>query len=123
MEFGMGIHGEAGVRQVDLLTADETADQLLDDILADDLKIESGDDVVALVNGYGGTTRMEMFLVMRRMHAYLEGKGIHVYASELGEFCTAQEMGGVSVTLTKLDDELKPFYDAEADSPGYIKHA
>lgn len=122
MEFGMGIHGEAGVRQVDLMTADDTADELLKDILADDLEINSGDEVVALVNGYGGTTRMEMFLVMRRMHAYLEERGIKVHASELGEFCTAQEMGGVSVTLTKLDDELKSFYDASADSPGYIKH-
>ena len=65
---------------------------------------------------------MEMFLVMRRMHSYLEEKGITIHATELGEFCTAQEMAGVSVTLTKLDDELKKYYDKPANSPGYKKH-
>jgi len=122
MEFGMGIHGEAGIRQVDLMTANETADQLIEAIVVD-LPFKAGDEVVALVNGYGGTTRMEMFLLMRRIHENLERRGLKVHASELGEFCTAQEMGGVSVTLTKLDDELKSFYDAAADSPGYVKHA
>jgi dihydroxyacetone kinase-like protein len=121
MEFGMGIHGEAGVSQVDLMTADDTAVKLLDDILKD-LPFESGDEVIALVNGYGATTRMEMFLVMRRMHSYLEEKGLKIHATELGEFCTAQEMAGVSVTLTKLDDELKKYYDKPANSPGYKKH-
>ena len=118
MEFGMGLHGEAGIRQCDLLTADETADELLAAIIAD-LPFRAGDEVIALVNGYGATTRMEMFLVMRRMHAWLAEKGIAIHASELGEFCTAQEMGGVSVTLMRLDEELKKFYDATADSPGY----
>ena len=121
MEFGMGLHGEAGVKQVDLLTADETAEALLDEILKD-LPFESGNEVVALINGYGSTTRMEMFITMRRVHSYLNEKGISVYATELGEFCTAQEMGGISLTLMKLDDELKKYYDMPADSPGYVKH-
>jgi len=120
MEFGMGLHGEAGVRQVDLMTADDTANTLLDDLVAD-LPFESGDEVIALISGYGQTTRMEMFIVMRRVHAYLEEKGISVYASEVGEFCTAQEMGGISLTLMKLDDELKKYYAMPADSPGYVK--
>jgi len=120
MEFGMGIHGEAGVRQTDLKTADATAEALIDDIVKD-LPFESGDEVIALINGYGATTRMEMFLVMRRMHSYLEEKGISIHATELGEFCTAQEMAGVSVTLTKLDDELKKYYNMPANSPGYKK--
>ena len=77
---------------------------------------------MALINGYGSTTRMEMFIVMRRVHSYLNEKGISVYATELGEFCTAQEMGGISLTLMKLDDELKKYYDMPADSPGYVKH-
>ncbi|MEM7394924.1 MAG: dihydroxyacetone kinase subunit DhaK, partial [Verrucomicrobiota bacterium] len=121
IEFGMGLHGEAGVKRVPMMTADEAAVQLLDLILAD-LPFKSGDEVIALVNGYGSTTRMEMFLIMRKMHDYLKEKGISVYASELGEFCTAQEMAGVSVTLTKLDDEIKTYYDGPADSPGYKKH-
>jgi dihydroxyacetone kinase-like protein len=121
MEFGMGLHGEAGVKQVDLLSADETAAALLDEIL-EDLPFESGDEVIALINGYGSTTRMEMFIVMRRVHSYLQEKGISVYGTELGEFCTAQEMGGISLTLMKLDHELKKYYDMPADSPGYVKH-
>lgn len=120
MEFGMGIHGEAGVKQVDVMSANDTAEELLNNILAD-LPFESGDEVIALINGYGATTRMEMFIMMRHMHKFLEEKGISIYETELGEFCTAQEMAGVSVTLTKLDDELKKYYDAPADSPGYKK--
>lgn len=121
IEFGMGLHGEAGVKRVPMMTADETAVHLLDLILAD-LPFERGDEVIALVNGYGSTTRMEMFIMMRKIHAYLNEMGISVYSSELGEFCTAQEMAGVSVTLTRLDDDIKKFYDGPADSPGYKKH-
>ena len=117
----MGLHGEAGVKQVDLLSADETAAALLDPIL-EDLPFKSGDEVIALINGYGSTTRMEMFVVMRRVHANLQEKGISVYGTELGEFCTAQEMGGISLTLMKLDNELKKYYAMPADSPGYVKH-
>ena len=120
MEFGMGIHGEAGIEQVDLMTADATAERLIDGIV-EDLPFKSGDDVIALVNGYGATTRMEMFIVMRHMHKYIESKGMTIHETELGEFCTAQEMAGVSVTLMKLDDELKKYYDMPADSPGYVK--
>lgn len=120
MEFGMGLHGEAGVRQVDLMTADDTADALLGDIVAD-LPFEEGDEVVALISGYGQTTRMEMFIVMRRVHAFLEERGISIYGSELGEFCTAQEMGGISMTLMKLDDEIKKYHDMPANGPGYVK--
>ena len=120
MEFGMGIHGEAGIEQVDLMTADATAEKLIDGIVKD-LPFKAGDDVIALVNGYGATTRMEMFIVMRHMHKYLEKLGMSVHDTELGEFCTAQEMAGVSVTLMKLDDELKKYYDTPADSPGYVK--
>lgn len=121
MEFGMGLHGEAGVKQVDLMTANETAEYILNEII-NDLPFQSGDEAIALINGYGSTTRMEMFIVMKRIHSYLAEKGISVYASELGEFCTAQEMGGISITLMKLDEELKHYYQMPADSPGYHKH-
>ncbi len=120
MEFGMGLHGEAGIKKVDLMTADETAVTILD-LLIEDLPYRSGDEVIALVNGYGSTTRMEMFIIMRKIHKYLAKKGISIYASELGEFCTSQEMAGISISLIKLDDELKKYYDMTADSPGYKK--
>jgi len=120
MEFGMGLHGEAGVRQTDMMSANETAETLVDAIV-EDLPFTDSDEVIALINGYGATTRMEMFLVMRHIHVHLENKGIDIYATELGEFCTAQEMAGVSVTLMKLDAELKKYFDMPADSPGYAR--
>jgi len=122
MEFGMGLHGEAGIKKVDLMTADKTTVTILELIIAD-LPFRSGDEVIALVNGYGSTTRMEMFIVMKKIHEYLSEKGISIYASEIGEFCTSQEMAGISITLMKLDDEIKTYYDMPADSPGYVRMA
>ncbi len=122
MEFGMGLHGEAGIKKVDIMTADETTVTLLDLIIAD-LPFKSGDEVIALVNSYGSTTRMELFIIMKKIHEYLGEKNISIYASELGEFCTSQEMAGVSITLMKIDDEIKKYYDMAADSPGYVKMA
>lgn len=109
MEFGMGLHGEAGVKKVDLMTADDTAKTILDYII-DDLPFRSGDEVIVVVNGYGSTTRMEMFIVTRKIYSYLKEKGISIYSAEVGEFCTSQEMAGISITLMKLDDEIKKYY-------------
>jgi len=120
MELGMGLHGEAGVHQVEIMTANETAELLIDQIVLD-LPFKEGDEVVALISGYGQTTRMEMFLVMRRLHSYLEEKGIAIYDSVLGEFNTAQEMGGISMTLMKVDDEIKKYHDMPANGPGFVK--
>ncbi len=120
MEFGMGLHGEAGIKKVDIMTADETAKTLLD-MLIDDLPFSSGDEVVALVNGYGSTTLMEMFIIARKINSYLPEKNISVYSTEVGEFCTSQEMAGISITLLKLDDELKKYYDMASDAPGFMR--
>ena len=114
----MGLHGEAGIKKVDIMTADEATVTILDLIVAD-LPYKKEDEVIALVNGYGSTTRMEMFLIMRKIHSYLADNGISIYSSEVGEFCTSQEMAGISITLIKLDNELKKYYDMQADSPGY----
>lgn len=120
MEFGMGLHGEAGVKKVDIMSADKTAETILD-LLIQDLPYKKGDEVIAIVNGYGSTTRMEMFIIMRRIHSYLAEKGISIFASEVGEFCTSLEMAGISITLVKLDEEIKGYYKMSADSPGYVK--
>ena len=118
----MGLHGEAGIKKVDIMTADETAVTILDLLIAD-LPFKSGDEVIALVNGYGSTTRMEMFIVMKKIHEYLYGKKISIYSSELGEFCTSQEMAGVSISMIKIDEEIKKYYEMAADSPGYVRMA
>ena len=120
IEFGMGLHGEAGIKKVDLMTADKTTETILD-LIVKDLPFALGDEVIALVNGYGSTTRMEMFIVVKKMHQYLSDKEIKVYSTEVGEFCTSQEMAGISITLIKLDDEIKKYYNMSADSPGYKK--
>jgi len=120
IEFGMGLHGEAGVKKVDLMTADETAKTILDYLIAD-LPYKAGDQAIVVVNGYGSTTRMEMFIVARKIYSYLSEKKINIYSLELGEFCTSQEMAGISITLIKIDDEIREYYDAKAVSPCYIK--
>ena len=102
------------------MTANETAKVILD-LLIEDLPFKKSDEVIAIVNGYDATTRMEMFIVMRGINFYLKEKGVVVYSAEIGEFCTSQEMAGISITLMKLDDELKKYYDMPAQSPGYTK--
>ena len=85
------------------------------------LPYRRGDEIVLIINGYGATTRMELFIVNRKIRAMLSDLGIRVYGTEIGEFCTSQEMKGVSVTFIRLDDELKGLYDLPCDSPFYKK--
>ncbi|MGG3964749.1 dihydroxyacetone kinase subunit DhaK [Heyndrickxia faecalis] len=120
MEVGLGIHGEPGVKRTKLLPADELTDNLMDTLLRES-GITAGDEVCVLVNGLGSTTLMELFIVNRRVAKILEEKGIRAYDIDVNSYCTTQEMGGLSITLLKLDDELKAYYDAPAISPYYKK--
>ena len=104
-----------------LLTADQAVERIVPRIV-EDLPYRSADRIVLVVNGYGATTRMEMFIVNRKIRALLAERGIAVHATEIGEFCTSQEMKGVSVTFVRLDDELASLYDQPCDSPGYRRH-
>ena len=87
----------------------------------EDLPYKSGDEIVLIINGYGATTRMELFIVNRRVRAIVSDLGIRVHGTEIGEFCTSQEMKGASITFVRLDEELKDLYDAPCDSPFYKK--
>ena len=120
MEIGMGLHGEPGVERIILLTADETMERVIPRIV-EDLPYGRGDEVVLVINGYGGTTRMEMFIVNRKVRAMLADSGIDVYATEIGEFCTSQEMRGLSITLVRIDRELKPLFDNPCECSSYIR--
>jgi phosphoenolpyruvate---glycerone phosphotransferase subunit DhaK len=120
MEFGMGLHGEAGIKKVDLLSADDTTVTILD-LIIEDLPFKSGDEVVALINSYGSTTKMEMYIIARKLHLYLGQKHIAIHSTEIGEFCTSQEMAGISITLLKLDEELKKYYEMPCFAPGFRK--
>ena len=108
MEIGMGIHGEPGIKLEDLKSADEIVDTMLDPILQD-LPYKSGDEVSVLVNGLGATPREELYIVYRRVSQILKDKGIKVFNVYVGEYATSMDMAGMSISLLKLDDELKTY--------------
>lgn len=118
MFFGIGAHGEKGVRKTALLSADETAKILSDEVVRD-LSLTGGEEVNMIVNGYGSTTLMELFIVTRKAHELLQGRHVLIHRTEVGNFLTAQEMAGCSLTLMRLDDELKKMCDAPASTPAY----
>jgi dihydroxyacetone kinase-like protein len=120
IEIGMGVHGEPGVQRQKMTDADTLTRQMLDRILAD-LPFKKGDSVCLLVNSLGATTMMECLIVNRAARRILAEKGITVHATDVGAYITCQEMAGFSLTLMRLDDELKRFYDLPADSVGYRK--
>lgn len=116
MAIGMGIHGEAGIRNGKLESADEIVDEMLDQILPD-LPYAKGDEVAVLVNGLGATPLDEQYIVTRSISRRLEKEGISVYRYYVGEFATAMEMAGISISLLRLDLELKELLDAPAVTP------
>ncbi|KGI44214.1 dihydroxyacetone kinase subunit DhaK [Clostridium tetani] len=116
MEIGIGIHGEPGTHREELKSAGEITEHLVNKIL-DDIKIDKGEEVAIMVNGLGSTPLMELFIVNKKVHQMLEDKGIKVYETFVGEYMTSLEMAGCSVTLLKLDEELKELLDANADTP------
>lgn len=119
VEIGIGIHGEPGVNREKIEPADATADKLLAKIL-DESIFNNGDEVVVLVNGLGGTPLMELFIANRHINKVLGDKGIKIYKSMVGNYMTSLDMAGFSITLLKLDDELKGFLDAPCDTPALV---
>ncbi len=111
IEIGIGIHGEPGRERIKLEPADAIVDRLLGPIL-EDLPFVSGDDVLLLVNGMGGTPQVELYIVFRRAVEALAEHGVVVKRSLVGNFTTSLEMAGASITLLKLDDELVELWDA-----------
>ena len=120
IEIGLGIHGEAGMRRMKLGTADEVTDELVGTLI-DDLQLAGGDEVAVLVNSLGSTTMMEQFVVYRRAAELLAGRGVAVHRAYVGEYVTSMEMGGCSITIMKLDDELRRMIDYVADSPAFVQ--
>ena len=119
MEIGIGIHGEPGTHREKMRPANEIAKMLVDQILADlDYK---GHEVVVLINGMGGTPLMELYIVNNFVQDYLKEQGISVYDTMVGNYMTSIEMAGFSITLLRLDDEMKALYDAPADTLAWQK--
>lgn len=115
VEIGMGIHGEPGVERTKIKTAKEIAQILLEKILAD-YDYENS-EVAVLVNGLGGTPLMELYILNMEVQNLLKEKGIRVHRTLVGNYTTALDMTGCSVTLMKLDDELKELLDAPCNTP------
>jgi dihydroxyacetone kinase-like protein len=118
MYFGIGAHGEKGVRKTTLLSADETAKILTDEVVHD-LSLRKGEEVNVIVNGYGSTTLMELYIINRKVNEILQHGRVLIHRTEIGNFLTTQEMAGCSVTLMRLDEELKKLCDAPAFTPAY----
>ena len=111
IEIGIGIHGEPGRRRIPLASADEITEMLLAPVV-EDLGVSSGEGVLLLVNGMGGTPASELYVVYRHARALLEARGVNVTRSLVGNYVTSLEMQGVSVTVLRLDDELTTLWDA-----------
>lgn len=120
MEIGMGIHGEPGVRRGALESADQIAGELLTSILAD-LPYRRGDSVGILVNGLGATPKEELYILYRAVARILDGEGISAHRVWVGEYATSLEMAGASVSLLRLDDELRRLVDAPAETPFFTQ--
>jgi dihydroxyacetone kinase-like protein len=118
VEIGIGIHGEPGTHREKIAGANATADTLLDKILAEGIYGE-GDEVAVMINGMGGTPLMELYLINDHVADVLAGKGIKVAKTLVGNFMTSLDMEGFSITLLKLDDELKALLNAPADTPAF----
>src|SRR5699024_4205235 len=117
MEVGIGIHGEPGIERKPVARADAIAEELTGKVLSD-LDF-SGSDVAVMVNGMGATPEMELFLINKKVQSILHDKGIHVYRTFVGDYMTSMEMAGCSVTLLKLDEEMKELLDATSDAPAF----
>ncbi len=117
MEIGIGIHGEPGRRRVKLAPVHDIVEMLATPIV-EDLPFKAGDEVLAFVNGMGGTPLIELYIVYNELNNLLKGKGIKIARNLVGSYITSLEMAGTSITLLKLDDELKGLWDAPVKTPG-----
>lgn len=121
MEIGMGIHGEPGVRgKAPLAKADAVVDEMLRPIL-EDLPFRRGDEVAVLINGLGATPKEELYVLFRRVNQILGAEGIKVFHTYVGEFATSMEMAGASISLLRLDDELKRLLAKPANTPFFVQ--
>jgi dihydroxyacetone kinase-like protein len=114
MEMGVGIHGEPGRSRERLASANEIVDALVEAVVTD-LPFQRGDAVALMINGLGATPISELYLLYGRAHEQLEGRGIQVGKSYVGEYCTSLDMAGCSVTLVRLDDQLVSLLDEPAE--------
>ena len=115
MEIGIGIHGEPGRERMKVEPAAQIVERLAG-VIVDDLPFNEGDEVLAFVNGMGGTPLIELYIVFNELNRYLEGRGIRITRNLIGSYITSLEMAGCSITLLRLDEELTRLWDAPVDT-------
>jgi dihydroxyacetone kinase-like protein len=116
MEIGIGIHGEPGRERMPIKPAKAIVSMLAEPVI-NDLPFERGDEVLAFVNGMGGTPLIELYIIYKELAAICQNHGIIISRHLVGSYITSLEMAGTSITLLKLDDELKRFWDAPVHTP------
>ena len=116
MEIGIGIHGEPGRERMAIKSAHEIVNMMAEAIVTD-LPFSSGDNVIAMVNGMGGTPLIELYLVYNELNEFLKDKGITIARKLVGNYITSLDMAGCSITLLKADDELLQLWDAPVHTP------
>lgn len=116
MEMGMGIHGEPGISVEKMKTADKIVDDMMNALLKD-LPLKCGDETAILVNGLGATPLDELYIMLNHIEEILKLRDIGIYKVYVGEYATSMEMAGASISLCKVDDELKLYLSEEADTP------
>ncbi|MGL5087356.1 MAG: dihydroxyacetone kinase subunit DhaK, partial [Clostridium sp.] len=120
MEFGVGIHGEPGIKREKMATSDELAKRIVEAILKD-MKIEdtNNEEIALLINGFGGTPLQELYLFNNSVTAELAKRNIKICRTFVGNYMTSIDMEGASVSIMKLDEELKKLLNEESDTPGF----
>ena len=117
MEIGVGIHGEPGRERREFASVHEIVEMMAGPIV-EDLPFSKGDEVLAFVNGMGGTPLIELYVVYNELNAFLKGRGVTISRNLVGSYITSLEMAGCSITLLKLNDELTKLWDAPVKTAG-----
>lgn len=117
MEIGIGIHGEPGRVRMKVKPADEIVEMLMEPIISD-LPFKSGDEVLLFVNGLGGTPLVELYIVYRKAYEIASKHGLKVVRNLIGPYITSLEMAGTSITMLKMDEDMKKLWDAPVKTPG-----
>lgn len=120
IEFGMGLHGEPGIRRAKMMPADALVEELCAWLLKD-MPLQKDDEVCLLINGLGSTTVMELMIACRKATEILHAQQVKIHDTDVNSYCCCQEMGGFSITIMKLDEELKKYYDEPCFNPFYTK--
>ena len=116
MEIGVGIHGEPGIAREKLPTASQLAERMVNQIVAD-VPFAAGEEVAVMINGLGATPLQELYLFNNAVSSFIEAKGLKIYRTFVGNFMTAIDMAGASISILRLDAETKALLDAAADTP------